>query len=254
MGAYDDLLAASAKVADLDAQLAAARADAAAQGAAIVKGGPDVSNNQPNVNWTAVKGAGYDITFLKVADGDIKDPSYTAARVSNLKAAGFTAWAPYYFGRVASPGNSERNARAECAMAVYFANQTGWGKTGDLPLVYDFETLNGQDAQKAADHLILFLRAYRGLMGDYAWVYTNPATMAQIAPKLSDADAQWLADNHILWLAQYTNAIKPNVPAPWKDWTFWQWTETGTVPGISGNVDLNRANITTAALDRLRLR
>ncbi len=41
-----------------------------------------------------------------------------------------------------------------------------------------------------------------------------------------------------LWVAHYT-AECPRVPAPWQRWTFWQHSESGRVPGISGPVDLN---------------
>lgn len=254
MGAYDDIAAARALVAALTKQLDDAKANLATQEAALVVGGPDVSKYQGDITWASVRGAGYDICFPRVADGDIADELFTAARVKAIKTAGLS-YAPYYFGRVANAANGERGARAECAMAVYFASRQGWGKTGDLPLVYDFEndSLMGQSPEKCAAHFILFLRAYRGLMGDYAWVYSNPSTMNTIMPFVSDGDQQWLVVNHPLWIAD-PGATKPTVPAPWTDWTFWQYTWEGTVPGITGKVDLNRANITKTQLDGLRLR
>jgi lysozyme len=41
-----------------------------------------------------------------------------------------------------------------------------------------------------------------------------------------------------LWVAHYTTEC-PRVPAPWVEWTFWQHSETGQVPGIQGPVDLD---------------
>jgi GH25 family lysozyme M1 (1,4-beta-N-acetylmuramidase) len=43
-----------------------------------------------------------------------------------------------------------------------------------------------------------------------------------------------------IWIAQYTEAQSPNVPKPWKTWTFWQHSQGGKVPGISGLLDLDR--------------
>jgi lysozyme len=46
-----------------------------------------------------------------------------------------------------------------------------------------------------------------------------------------------------LWIAHWTSGSAPTVPADnWggNGWTFWQYTSSGTVPGISGNVDLDR--------------
>ena len=60
-------------------------------------------------------------------------------------------------------------------------------------------------------------------------------------------DTGWFASNGytILWVAHWTTASSPIVPAAnWggKSWTFWQYTSDGTVPGISGRVDLDRYN------------
>jgi len=55
--------------------------------------------------------------------------------------------------------------------------------------------------------------------------------------------------DYLLWVAHYTGKPAPDVPAGWQDWTFWQFSETGTVPGIAGSVDLDRFNGT---LEQLR--
>jgi GH25 family lysozyme M1 (1,4-beta-N-acetylmuramidase) len=49
----------------------------------------------------------------------------------------------------------------------------------------------------------------------------------------------------VLWVAHWTSASQPTVPANnWggHGWTFWQYTSSGTVNGISGSVDLDRYN------------
>src|SRR5260370_17663774 len=40
-----------------------------------------------------------------------------------------------------------------------------------------------------------------------------------------------------LWIAAY--GTSPIMPAAWPAWTLWQYTSQGTVPGISGRVDLS---------------
>jgi len=40
-----------------------------------------------------------------------------------------------------------------------------------------------------------------------------------------------------LWLADYR--ATPIVPRPWDDWTWLQHTSKGTLPGVTGNVDLD---------------
>ena len=52
-----------------------------------------------------------------------------------------------------------------------------------------------------------------------------------------------------IWVAHYTTKPKPAVPPGWQNWTFWQFSETGKVTGITTPVDLDRFNGT---LDQLR--
>lgn len=251
MGLWDDIAAATNAVAADQAKLAADQALLANLQASAVVGGPDVSSAQGDVDWTKVKGAGYDLVFPKVSDGDVLDPTYAAARLTSIRTAGLS-FAPYYFARVAAPGNNERPPRAECAMAVYFAMKQGWGNTGDLPLVYDFEDLNGQTAAKAAAHLMGWVTAYKGLMGHNPIIYTTPGFFTQINNALTAAQRTTLAACP-LWIAHWAVA-SPTIPAPWADWTFWQFTDKASVAGVTVAVDNNRANITKTALDALRIK
>jgi GH25 family lysozyme M1 (1,4-beta-N-acetylmuramidase) len=212
-----------------------------------VADGPDISQFQGVVDFTVLK-AGF--LFQRVADGDIRDTSYTPARVSAIRASGIP-FSPYYFARVASPGNQERNGRVEAGMAVHFATSFGWGKPGDLPLAYDFETLNGQEAPKAAKHLIQFVKTYEWIMQHKPIIYTNPATAAQIGPHLFVPEQELLASCP-LWVAHW-GVTAPTVPVPWTSWTFHQFTATGSTAGVSGNVDLNHFSGSQTELQALRI-
>src|SRR6202042_3461400 len=41
-----------------------------------------------------------------------------------------------------------------------------------------------------------------------------------------------------LWVAAYRNGSPP-MPSGWGSWTFWQYSSRGSVPGITGNVDVS---------------
>jgi GH25 family lysozyme M1 (1,4-beta-N-acetylmuramidase) len=43
-----------------------------------------------------------------------------------------------------------------------------------------------------------------------------------------------------IWIAQYTEAGMPTVPKPWNTWTFWQYSQSGKLPGVAGSLDLDR--------------
>jgi GH25 family lysozyme M1 (1,4-beta-N-acetylmuramidase) len=251
MGVYDDIAAAKLAISTLERQLTDAKVKLSTLQASAVVGGPDVSSFQGDVDWDKVKAAGYDIVFPKVSDGDLADPTYTAARIASIKSAGLS-YAPYYFARVASSGNNERNGRSEAAMAVYFAERHGWGRVGDLPLVYDFETLNGQPSVKAAGHLLDFIDCYRDIKGHFPFVYTSPGFFSQIITALDTAGRD-LVRNCPLWVAHW-DVSSPTIPTPWATWAFWQYTDKATVAGVSTPVDMNRANITRTELDALRIR
>jgi lysozyme len=217
--------------------------------ALLVKDGPDVSQFQGTVNWSQVaSNSGF--AFVRVADGDIRDTAYTGTSVAAIRQTTMP-WAPYYFGRVASSGNNERNGRVEAGMAIHFATAGGWGKPQDLPLAYDFETLNGQTAEKAGKHLIQFVKTYEWIMQHKPIVYINPATANPIVPTLSPADQVILAACP-LWIAHW-GTMTPTVPQPWTDWTFHQYTNQGVAPGITGAVDLNRFSGSATDLNALRI-
>jgi hypothetical protein len=108
--------------------------------------GPKGSEHQASVDWKKVAGK-HNLGVVRVADGDHRDSWYSEARVREIREAGLLL-APYYFARVASPQNRERDGEAEAKMAIDFAKSRGWKWPGDLPLIYDFETTNAQPNPK----------------------------------------------------------------------------------------------------------
>ena len=41
-----------------------------------------------------------------------------------------------------------------------------------------------------------------------------------------------------LWIASYDTS-SPSLPSGWPSWTLWQFTSSGSIPGISGDVDVS---------------
>jgi GH25 family lysozyme M1 (1,4-beta-N-acetylmuramidase) len=52
-----------------------------------------------------------------------------------------------------------------------------------------------------------------------------------------------------LWIANW-GASWPLVPPAWDTWSFWQWTSSGHIDGVSGNCDFDYFN---GGYDRLAL-
>ena len=199
--------------------------------------GPDVSEHQGDVDWKKAASE-HELAIVRVADGDHRDPFYTEGRVRAVREAGLLL-APYYFARVASPGNNERDGAAEAAMVLGFAKSRGWKWPGDLPLVYDFETSNGQPNQKCAKHVVEFVRAYKKSEDHYPGIYTMPGFWNQIVAHLSKSDRELVAR---CFLHQAEWAVsEPQAIEPWDGAAIWQFTDKGSCPGVRGPVDMNRS-------------
>jgi lysozyme len=61
--------------------------------------------------------------------------------------------------------------------------------------------------------------------------------------QLGNTRDAFLADNTDLWLAQYTTGLPTWPRSTYPQWTLWQYSETGTIDGITGSkVDLDHFN------------
>lgn len=193
--------------------------------------GLDVSNWQGAVNWPLVAGAGYKFAFLKATEGGwYIDPTYAFNR-ANANAFGIVIGA-YDF---AQPSNTPGQAEAEADFFVSIAMPV----IGDLMPVLDLETTNGLSTANLQNWVTHWLYEVYARTGRRAAIYTSPSFWTN-----SMGGSTWFAQNGFpLWEAHWTAATGPTVPAlNWAgySWTFWQWTSSGTVPGISGRVDLDR--------------
>jgi GH25 family lysozyme M1 (1,4-beta-N-acetylmuramidase) len=212
--------------------------------------GPDVSEHQGDVDWKKVARK-HELGIVRVSDGDHRDAFYSRARVDAVRAAGLLLM-PYYFARVASPLNNQRNGTKEAKMVLRFAKEGGWKWPGDLPLVYDIETDNGQPADKCARHIVQFVKAYRDSEGHHPGIYTMPGFWEKILPHLKAPERKLIA-RCFLWHAEW-GVERPRALAPWDGPVLWQWTERGRCPGVSGPVDMNRSIAPAAQIRALARR
>ena len=205
------------------------------QPAATTLRGFDVSDVRGDVDFAKARASGIGFAIVRVADGNVRDTRYGPGRVQALRESGL-AWFPYYFGRVASPDNNQRNGTAEAAMAIQLARKGGWGRKSDLPLAYDFETANGQPAPKCANHLLQFVDAYRKTRGHYPILYTGPGFWTKILPCLTAAQRDRV-QRCPLWIAHW-DVPQPGALDPWGEtWMLWQYSDHGTVAGVPSKCD-----------------
>ena len=198
--------------------------------------GVDVSHWQGSISWTKVSAAGKRFAMIKASEStDYVDPLYAGNR-ANAQAAGLATGA-YHFAR---PSSSAGDAAAE---ADHFASAVDLG-TGDLIPALDIEVTGGLTPSALTAWVTSFLNEATIRFGVKPMIYTSPAFW-----KTALADTRSLADAgyKVLWVAHW-GVSKPTVPAQnWggHGWTFWQYDNCGSVPGIPGCVDLDRYNGTS---------
>ena len=104
----------------------------------------------------------------------------------------------------------------------------------------DLEITGGMSVAKLQTWVRTFLDRVYARTGERAMIYTSPAFWKN---NMGDTQTFAVAGYRTLWIAHWTTAANPTVPAAnWggSGWTFWQYTSDGSVAGITGRVDLDR--------------
>ncbi|MGC6588010.1 GH25 family lysozyme [Paenibacillus sp. Dod16] len=186
--------------------------------------GIDVSHWQGKINWQQVKADGREFAFIKATQGTARvDPRFYE-NAKGARGAGLLVGAYHFMDAI--------TVQAAKQQATHFAETMK--KAGDvfeLPPVMDYEN-NPGNLNKATINVIAlaFLNEVERLTGCRPMIYTGNAFAVNFDTSLG---------SYPLWIARYSNTRVPDDRAAWKRWTIWQFSDSGKVPGISGNVDLN---------------
>lgn len=198
--------------------------------------GPDVSawqhpHNQP-INWAAVRGAGHTFAFIKGTEGTSYVNPWLARDRAGAASAGL-ARGSYHF---ASPGLPIR--QTALAQAHYYVDHTGkHNAPGDLPPVLDLEVTGGLPAPQLVRWAATWLQEVQHLTGRQPIIYTYPGFWQH---QMWNSAA---LRGYRLWLASYTDRHKVKIPGKWGEWTLWQYTDRGRVPGIPTPADISVGSI-----------
>lgn len=214
--------------------------------------GIDVSNFQGNVNWNTVLSDGYQFAFMKATEGvGFTDARYTQ-NITGAASAGLLA-APYHFAR---PDSGVSNPLDPINEANYFLDAIEpYYNTGTyLPPVLDVERF---DVGMSLSQTRTFISNWVNDFSDT--VFASLGVRPLIYASQSHANTYFnssVTSQHDLWVAWYRGTGTSNPPQQsdnpaWPEWKFWQYTDSGSVAGISGNVDLNVFNGTRPELEAL---
>jgi GH25 family lysozyme M1 (1,4-beta-N-acetylmuramidase) len=192
--------------------------------------GIDVSHWQGTINWTQVAGSGVRFAIMKATEGQtFNDPNYGTYR-ANANAAGVYIGA-YHFAR---PDSTTNDATIE---ADHFSGVAA-PRSGDIVPVLDLEDSGGLSSSSLKTWVQTWLDRVTANVGANPMIYTSPSFWRTYM-----GDTTQFADEgyRLLWIANWF-VPEPDVPANnWggDSWTFWQYDNCGSVPGVSGCVDLD---------------
>lgn len=188
---------------------------------AIIRG-IDVSRHQGNINWNLVKDSGLKYAIIKAGGADegyYKDSMFEA-NYTRAKALGLGVGTYYYTSSkfvTASQGVLE-------AQKFYDIIK---GKTFDYPVYVDVEITPPSQRVGATDATIAFCE-FMESKGYYVGIYASDISGFKDRLDLSRLTA------YSKWVAIY--GCKPGYV---KDYDVWQYSSTGRVSGIIGDVDMD---------------
>lgn len=221
--------------------LFAASAFAGSSGAATASTrakGIDVSNWNGTINWKKVAHAGYRFAIAKATESTTFDDSTYLANRYGSESAGL-AFGAYHFARPSGTSIAAVTGSA-VAQADHFL-EFATPQPGELPPVLDLEETGNLSAPLLEAWTEAWTQEVYARLGVHPLVYSSPAFWQE---HLADSTAIAAAGTP-LWIAHWTNARKPWIPAQdWNGlgWTFWQWTDCVSVPGIAHCADGDRMN------------
>lgn len=181
--------------------------------------GIDVSSWQRNIDFAAVKASGIDVVYIKSSEGNRSTDPYFRQNYNNAKANGLKVGFYHYV--------TARSVQEGINQAKFFASVIS-GTDPDCKLAMDFESFGSLSNSEINAIALAFIQTLESVTGKEALVYSNTYTARSIfSSELS---------RYPLWVAQY-GVSQPSSNGKWNSWVGWQYTDQGSVNGISGYVD-----------------
>lgn len=190
--------------------------------------GIDVSKWNGNIDWTKVKNAGISYAIIRVgyrgsSKGSLIDDSMFKTNIAGATAAGIKVGV-YFF----SQAVNEVEAVEEASMVI--DRLSGYGLS--LPVYLDVEKSGGR-----GDNIDKNMRT--AVCKTFCQTITNAGYRAGVY-----SNKNWLTEKintgelagYSIWVAHYTDTCGYT-----GSYSMWQYTDKGSVDGISGDVDLNRS-------------
>lgn len=187
--------------------------------------GIDAARFQTNINWNTARRNGVNFAFIKATEGgDLLDVEFKN-HWRGARCAGVARGAYHFYYFCTSPE----------VQAQWFIRNVPRGRM--LPPVLDMEwnpfsptcATVRPPAREVQDQMRRWLRVVEDHYGQRPIIYTTP--------KFYEENNLSGFNGYEFWLR--TTAKTPAEAYPGQSWTFWQYSATGIIEGIAGEVDLN---------------
>ena len=192
--------------------------------------GIDVSEHNGTVDWEAVRNAGYEFAYLRIgyrgygSDGSLVEDATFETNYEGARKAGLDVGVYFY-----SQAVNETEAEEEAQFVVNILN----GRHLDLPAAIDMETVEDGAARTDGVSGDQFTQNIKAFSLDVADAGYEPMLYTNLHWETFTLDMTKLYDLPV-WFSNYSTA--PGTPYKFR---VWQYSNTGTVDGVSGSVDLD---------------
>ena len=189
-------------------------------GAGAIFEGVDVSVYQGNIDWNKAKADGIEFAIMRAGYGKYvsQKDKYFDQNMKNANAAGLPCGV-YWFSYALTPEDAIKEADACYEVIKNYKLE--------YPVSFDMETESQMKLPK--ETVAQIIEAFCGRMESYGY-YTTLYTYASFLNyKVDDR----IFDKYDIWVAHY-NTSKPAFN---RNYGLWQYSCTGSVWGITGNVD-----------------
>ena len=195
--------------------------------------GIDVSAHQKEIDWTRVAATGMQFAMVRAGyrgytRGTIQKDEYFDANMQGALDNGMEVGV-YFFSQALTPAEAEEEA--------YLL--LDWMKDYNVtyPVVFDWEEQDKEDSRTQGcdgNTVTACALAFCKVIEDAGYI---PMTYGSPRKVYSGGLALEYLQDYPFWLAHYT---KDTAPTTFRyHYDIWQYSSTGTVDGIEGNVDLN---------------
>lgn len=190
-----------------------------------IRSGIDISHYQGTIQWASLPRDRVQFVFAKATEGvDFVDAKFGANRQGAWDVA--IPFGAYHFGQPGNPWQSDLDN---------FCRTVGVLRSSDLPPVLDIEATGGLSVKTLRNWVQAWLDGCQQRLGAKPILYVGASFSANQL-----GGCKGLGDYAHLWIADWGDT-EPAYPTEWSGWSFWQYTNKGTITGITGNVDLDYA-------------